>query len=122
MNRAVSRPTWVLVGGLVSCVLWTAGVVSAEPGAQKRSPPLPRWRDNSGMVFVRGGELTYRGRQVRVRSFYIDQCEVTNGQYCRFLNDGNAKHWNPDQEIENQGVRRTGSIPAADGELEVTRP
>jgi putative intracellular protease/amidase len=51
------------------------------------------------MVFLRGGHFAYRGRQVRVRSFYIDQHEVTNQQYCRFLNDGNAKHWNGDQEI-----------------------
>jgi len=54
------------------------------------------------MAFVHGGQFTYRGHEVRVRSFYMDQYEVTNGEYCRFLNDGNAKSWNADQEIEKQ--------------------
>ena len=54
------------------------------------------------MVFVHGGQFLYRDQEVRVRSFYMDQCEVTNSQFCRFLNDGNARHWNADQEIEKQ--------------------
>ncbi len=54
------------------------------------------------MVFVRGGEFVREGRKVRVRSFYMDRYEVTNAEYCRFLNDGHARQWNEKQEIENQ--------------------
>lgn len=35
----------------------------------------------------------------------MDQYEVTNEQYCQFLNDGNARQWNEKQEIEKQGAR-----------------
>ena len=80
-------------------------VLNARSGtAASPKGPLPRWRDNSGMVFVRGGQLLYRGREIRVRSFYMDECEVTNRQYCLFLNDGNGKHWNANQ-IERKDDR-----------------
>jgi putative intracellular protease/amidase len=104
MNRDIPRPASGLLGGFLACILSSAAVAAAEPEPNER-PPLPRWRNNSGMVFVRGGEFTYRGREVRVRSFYMDQCEVTNRQYCQFLNEGNAEHWNPDQEIEKQDAK-----------------
>jgi iron(II)-dependent oxidoreductase len=58
------------------------------------------------MVFVRGGEfLRANGHRVRVRSFYMDQYEVTNEQYCDFLNDGQSQHFNDKQEIEQRGDR-----------------
>lgn len=66
---------------------------------------LPRWRDSTGMVFVRGGELLRDDRdKVPVWSFYMDQYEVTNGQYCEFLNTeaGHARYWNDKQEIEKK--------------------
>ena len=92
------------VGGLVGCVLVAAYAAAAQQ--EERKPPVPRWRDNSGMVFVRGGELVHDGKyKVRVRSFYMDQYEVTNQQYCQFLNDGSARHWNEKQEIEKQGTK-----------------
>ena len=90
-------------GGLV-LFLFAAGNAGSGDAAESK-PPLPRWRDNSGMVFVRGGQSIYRDREVRVRSFYMDQHEVTNGQYCQFLNDGNAMHWNVDQEIGKKDDR-----------------
>ena len=68
------------------------------------------------MVLIKGGEYTrpgiywdasggglgkddkpFRGDKYRVRvsSFYIDKYKVTNEDYCRFLNDGNAGYWTP---------------------------
>jgi len=69
-----------------------------------------------GMLLIEGGEFTRTGEFwdstgggigedqkpsrgdrycVRVSSFYIDKYKVTNGDYCRFLNDGNAGYWTP---------------------------
>jgi len=105
MNRDVSRPTTVLLGGILWWGLWPTTVVAAESGPHGRPPP-PRWRDNSGMVFVRGGEFVRHGeRKVRVRSFYVDQYEVTNEQFCEFLNDDHSEHFNDKQEVERQGDR-----------------
>lgn len=90
-------------GGLV-LLLFVAGVAGSSDAADSK-PPVPRWRDTSDMVFVRGGQFAFGGREVRVRSFYMDRHEVTNGQYCAFLNADAAhvKHWNDKQEIEKQG-------------------
>jgi len=87
--------------------LWLLVLLSAadDQGRLLAKGRLPRWRDNAGMEFVRGGVFTYRGQSVRVRSFYMDRYEVTNAEYCRFLNDGNGKHWNPNQEIEKRDGR-----------------
>ncbi|MBL7040680.1 MAG: SUMF1/EgtB/PvdO family nonheme iron enzyme [Pirellulaceae bacterium] len=88
------------LGGL-ALLLLAAGSSGSGDAAESKSP-LPRWRDTSGMVFVRGAQFVFGGRDVRVRSFYMDQYEVTNGEYCRFLNadTAHAKHWNDKQEIE----------------------
>lgn len=70
-----------------------------------------------GMVFIAGGEFVRTGEfwestggglndkpsrgdkyRVRVSAFYIDKFKVTNEDYCKFLNDGNARYatlWNP---------------------------
>ena len=94
------------IGAIVRCLLQVVlyapclGATAAEP------PRLPRWKDNTGMVFIRGGQFTRGGKhKVTVRSFAMDQYEVTNRQYCDFLNDGNAKHWHAKQEIEKIGER-----------------
>jgi formylglycine-generating enzyme required for sulfatase activity/putative intracellular protease/amidase len=99
------RQRFVLLGGLLSwTLLW--GIVVAGEIVQKGRPPLPRWRDNSGMVFVRGGEFVRRGgHKICVRSFYMDQYEVTNEQFCEFLNDGHPEHFHHKQEIDKQGER-----------------
>ncbi|MFH1264450.1 MAG: SUMF1/EgtB/PvdO family nonheme iron enzyme [Planctomycetota bacterium] len=103
LMRRWLRLVLAFAGGLALCSLVAAYAAASEPQEEKK-PPLPRWRDNSGMVFVRGGEFVRGGKyKVRVRSFYMDQHEVTNEQYCRFLNDGNARHWNEIEEIEKQG-------------------
>jgi formylglycine-generating enzyme required for sulfatase activity len=85
---------------LVAGFLLSAGEVKARGNS---STNLPRWKDNAGMVFIRGGEFVRGGKyKVRVQSFYMDQYEVTNEQYCKFLNDGNAQCWNENQEIEKR--------------------
>jgi putative intracellular protease/amidase len=95
----------VLLLGFSSFTLPPSRTAGAEPNQQER-PPLPRWRDNSGMVFVRGGAFVRQGgHKVRIRSFYVDQYEVTNDQYCKFLNDDNARHFSKKQEIERRGDR-----------------
>jgi len=65
----------------------------------------------NGMIFIKGGEYVRTGHyytsqsaelgerkgekyKVRVSSFWIDKYQVTNEDYCRFLNDGNAGCWN----------------------------
>ncbi len=69
-----------------------------------------------GMVLLKDGEYVRRGEywdasggglgeddkpfrgdkyRVRVSSFYIDKFKVTNGDYCKFLNDGNANYATP---------------------------
>ncbi len=64
-----------------------------------------------GMVFIKGGEYIRPGHyytsqsaelgerkgekyRVRVAPFWIDKYQVTNEEYGRFLNDGNAGYWN----------------------------
>lgn len=93
----------VAVVGLVVLVagfLLSAGEVKARGNP---STNLPRWKDNAGMVFIRGGEFVRGGKyKVRVRSFYVDRYEVTNEEYCKFLNDGNAQRWDENQEIEKR--------------------
>jgi len=61
-----------VVGGCCFAVTIVA-ISSASDDATRR---LQRERDNSGMVFIRGGE-----HKTRVRSFYLDQHEVTNAQF-----------------------------------------
>ena len=105
MIRNSSRFWLVFLFGLSTFTLSPSSVLCAESGQQKR-PPLPRWRDNSGMVFVRGGDFVREGgHKVGVRSFYIDQYEVTNEQYCDFLNNGDSQHFSDKQEIEKRGDR-----------------
>lgn len=102
----------------LACLWATATAVALGSGAfctadgprNGEASPLPRWRDTTGMVFVRGGELRRDEKnKVRVRSFYMDQYEVTNEQYCAFLNDrgedgksDHTRHWNDQQEIEKK--------------------
>jgi len=103
MMGGSTRSVFTGAAGLVGCVL-----VSCAGAAQQedQKPSLPRWRDHSGMIFVRGGEFLREGKhKTRVRSFYLDQYEVTNERYSEFLNDANAGHWNEKQEIVKEGAR-----------------
>lgn len=105
MNGHLFRPASVFLWAVLSSVVLPAAGVAAEAQRPER-PPLPRWRDNSGMVFVRGGEFVREGgRKVRVRSLYVDQYEVTNARFSEFLNDGHAQHFSDKQEIESRGDR-----------------
>jgi sulfatase modifying factor 1 len=58
------------------------------------------------MVLVYGGPFPYQGSQwTDVPTFYIDKYEVTNSQYCTFLNeaDPNGDHWAAGMEIVRNG-------------------
>ena len=93
-----------------------------------------------GMVLLAGGEFTRTGEfydssgggltilndgtaqisqgakyRVRVSSFYIDKYKVTNENYCRFLNDGNAGYvtpWNPRIGKAVEGKNAGKFVPA----------
>lgn len=124
MTGARVRPDRFVV---LACLFVTAATVALEsrlPCAADeprggKARPLPRWRDTTGMVFVRGGELLRDEKtRVPVRSFYMDQYEVTNEQYCAFLNDrgedgksDHTKYWNDKQEIEKKDDK---FVPKAD--------
>ncbi|MEO2018286.1 MAG: SUMF1/EgtB/PvdO family nonheme iron enzyme [Fuerstiella sp.] len=96
--------------------------------------------DTDEMVLLAGGEFTRTGEfwdstggglsedqkpsrgaryQVRVSSFYIDRFKVTNEDYCRFLNDGNAAYWTPwNLRIGRSAVgRNSGKFVPADRSL-----
>lgn len=86
----------------------------AETGIEPDTIPV-RGRKGSklgkkGMVLIKEGEVVRPGKYyryqeekamegdkytVRVSSFYMDKYEVTNEDYCRFLNDGNEGYWTP---------------------------
>ncbi len=68
------------------------------------------------MVLVKGGEYQRTGNyifkgeprsgdryRVKVSSFWMDKYKVTNEDYCRFLNDGNAGYWSPWFEVIVRG-------------------
>ena len=57
-----------------------------------------------GGQFVRSGKhyvqrrpepVTGDSYKVQISAFLIDKREVTNDEYCKFLNDGNAGYWTP---------------------------
>ncbi|OQB85412.1 MAG: Serine/threonine-protein kinase pkn1 [Planctomycetes bacterium ADurb.Bin126] len=105
MPSDLIRSVSILLVGLFAGALLPATVMATEREPQGR-PPLPRWRDNSRMAFIRGGEfLRQGGHRVRVRSCYMDQYEVTNERFCEFLNDAHPEHFNDKQEIQRQGDR-----------------
>jgi formylglycine-generating enzyme required for sulfatase activity len=94
------KMTWTLTLAATLCVVLATATALAGDDAARR---LLREKDNSGMVFIRGGEFVRDGKyKVRVRSFYMDTHEVTNARFCEFLNDGHAACWNKEQEIEKK--------------------
>lgn len=89
---------------LTVAALWLlAGVTIAGEGP----PEVPnRSKKHAGMVLIPGGWFTRGGKyEVEVRSFFIDRYEVTNEEFCRFLNDGHPECWFKDQEIEKSDGR-----------------
>ena len=63
----------------------------------------------SNMVLVPAGWFAYQGNYIAltyVGSFQIDKYEVTNDQYCEFLNnnDPTGAHYDPDMEIDQAGT------------------
>lgn len=80
---------------------------------------------NTGMVRIAGGEFERKGHystqrvslgdryRVKVPAFFIDKYEVTNLEYCEFLNAGNPGYWTPwnsviSRDDKNQFVVASG--------------
>jgi len=105
----VIRASSIGVCAWLACLMAAMGSVrgaDVAPARGRGGRAEPRWKDNTGMVFVRGGRFVRGGKhRVRVRSFYMDRYEVTNRRYCEFLSAGGAKHWNAKQEIDKTDGR-----------------
>jgi len=89
----------------------------AETGVEPEAIPVRgeegKRAGTEGMVLLKGGEYFRPGEyfisnyvevpyavkgdryRVQVSSFYMDKFQVTNEQYCQFLNDGNEGYWTP---------------------------
>lgn len=96
-----------------ACVLTLAALStsSAQPATGKNpGSQLPRWRDTTGMAFVRDG-----GAPSPVRSFYIDERNVSRAQFCLFLNDGNGQFWREHLRIAKTDGKHTPQ-PGTDAE------
>lgn len=114
LRAIVAKPGGALaVRGQVARKIMQAGV---EPDMIPVRGDEGRKLGTKNMVLIKGGEYTrpgiywdasggglgkddkpFRGDKYRVRvpSFYIDKYKVSNEDYCRFLNDGNAGYWTP---------------------------
>lgn len=109
-NPATARD---LVTNKMNATLLASGV---EPDMVPVRGEEGQQAGTEGMVLLEGGEFTRTGEfwdstgggisedqkpsrgdryQVRVSSFHIDRFKVTNEDYCRFLNDGNAAYRTP---------------------------
>jgi len=85
-------------------------------GTEPERIPINRTRELrveevlADMVLIEGGQFVRSGKhyvqrkpkpvtgdsyRVQISAFHIDKREVTNEEYCKFLNDGNAGYWTP---------------------------
>jgi formylglycine-generating enzyme required for sulfatase activity len=97
------RKLAIYVGGMAAAVLLlvglAAGIFSAVQAATSSKPRIT----DTMMIRIPPGKFIYQnGEQVDLPEYYIDQYEVTIGQYARFLEalakDSNPKsHDHPDQ-------------------------
>ncbi|MBM3892569.1 MAG: formylglycine-generating enzyme family protein, partial [Verrucomicrobia bacterium] len=91
------EPDTVPVRGDEGKKMGTEGMVLIEGGEFTRTG---KFYDSSGgglTILPDGSVQVSRGEKYRVRvsSFYMDKFKVTNEDYCKFLNDGNAGYWTP---------------------------
>ena len=91
------EPDMIPVRGEEGRKLGTEGMVQLKGGEFTRTG---EYYDSSGggLTILEDGTVpTTRGAKYRVRvsSFYIDNYKVTNEDYCKFLDDGNAGYWTP---------------------------
>lgn len=110
------EPDPVPVRGEEGKKLGTEGMVLIEGGEFTRPG---EYYDSSGgglTILPDGSVKVSRGEKYRVRvsSFYIDKFKVTNEDYCKFLNDGNAGYWTPWNPCI---VRSTTGWPAPAGKF-----
>ena len=91
------EPEMIPVRGEEGKVTGTEGMVLLESGEFTRSGTF---YDSSGggLTILKDGtaQISHGAKyRVRVSSFYIDKFKVTNEDYCKFLNDGNAGYLTP---------------------------
>jgi len=105
-----------------------------KPGSKPELIPLQHSRGRADkelqedMVLIKGGEFARSGTfylrrgtepvtgesyKIQISAFYIDKYEVTNEEYCKFLNAGNAGYWTP----WYRGIKRR-----EDGRFEPAQP
>lgn len=139
LRNKVSDPVAArrLVGTQMDVMLRETGV---EPDTIPVRGDAGKEAGTDGMVLLKSGEFTRTGEfwdstggglsedqkpsrgakyRVRVSSFYIDRFKVTNEDYCRFLNDGNAGYRTPwNLRIGKSSVgRNVGQFVPADRSL-----
>lgn len=87
------EPDMIPVRGKEGQLAGTEGMVLVEGGEFTRTGEF--W-DSTGGGISKDQKLSRGDRyRVRVSSFHIDKFKVTNEDYCRFLNDGNAGYRTP---------------------------
>lgn len=87
------EPDMIPVQGETGQTLGTEDMVLLDGGEFTRTGEY--WDSSGGGLGENDKPLRGARYQVRVSSFYIDKYKVTNEEYCRFLNDGNAGYWTP---------------------------
>lgn len=109
------EPDMIPVRGEEDKKLGAEGMVLLEAGEFTRTG---EFNDSSGggLTILKDGSVQVsRGDKYRVRvsSFHIDKFRVTNEDYCKFLNDGNAAYLTP----WNLRIGRVGKFVPADRSL-----
>lgn len=116
LMEAGVEPEMIPVRGKAGLKLGTEGMVLLKGGEFTRPG---KYFDSSGggLTVLKDGSVPPHGGakyRVRVGSFYLDKFKVTNEDYCKFLNDGNAGYatpWNPRIARAVAGRKRGQFVP-----------
>jgi formylglycine-generating enzyme required for sulfatase activity len=115
------EPDMIPVRGNEGREMGTDGMVRLDGGEFTRSG---KFYDSSGggLTILEDGtaQISHGAKyRVRVSSFYIDKYKVTNEDYCKFLNDGNAGYATPWNLRIGKAVegRKAGKFVPADNSL-----
>ncbi len=101
------EPDAIPVNGKAGKELGTKGMILLKKGEFTRTG---EYYDSSGgglTILKDGTAQVSRGDkyQVRVPAFHIDKYKVTNAEYCKFLNDGNAGYATPWNKVIAKGEK-----------------
>jgi formylglycine-generating enzyme required for sulfatase activity len=107
------EPDTIPVGGKKGKEMGVEGMVLLKGGEFSR--PGKFWDSSGGGLSKDQKPSTGDNYRVQVSSFFVDKFKVTNEDYCRFLNDGNAGYvtpWNPRITRAIQGKKKGLFVPA----------